>query len=159
MPAYKDHLCQSARNLKFLESVNSLATQFYDWEVTTCYYVAVHLINAHLSLYTLQLRRHYDVTTVLKTRHNEASIPRYAYCAYAKLQALSRRSRYLVDEHNANRPSIKAFSILDIHLSSALKQLHVLMSFFKERYGVQFEKIKIKYPNINVDSLCYCEKR
>ncbi|WP_147323511.1 hypothetical protein [Chitinophaga silvatica] len=158
MPEYSDHIHQSRKNLKFLEFVNNRTNQYYDWEVTTCYYVAVHLVNAHLSLHELQIRTHYDVMTILNQPEVEASIPGHVLFAYKKLQRLSRRSRYLVNERNANSTSSIAYCIHSSHLKKALEYLHTLIAFFKERYGERFEKIRINCSDVDISTLCYCEQ-
>jgi hypothetical protein len=57
----EDHLRQATRNLKFLENINQLVTDSMDWQVTACFYTALHLINAHLANFGMQYKTHHDV--------------------------------------------------------------------------------------------------
>ena len=72
----------------------------FDWQVTICFYTAVHLINCHLANFGLQYRKHKDVKDALNPYTiSPAKLPEDEYSAYISLQSLSRRSRYLVNEN------------------------------------------------------------
>ena len=47
MADFDSHVLQAKRNLEFIGSITS--TENFEWQVTISFYVAVHLINAHLA--------------------------------------------------------------------------------------------------------------
>lgn len=61
MPRFNEHIEQARHNILFLEFINKSGNDFCDWQVTTCFYIGVHLINAHLSMFNMQYRKHVDV--------------------------------------------------------------------------------------------------
>ena len=107
MPQFDKHIHQTSHNLKFLELVNQNGNNFFDWQVTICFYTALHLVNAHLSLFQMQYRKHVDVKDAINPKNIQSvssgsALPDNEYLAYTKLQSLSRRSRYLVNEKDGN---------------------------------------------------------
>jgi hypothetical protein len=61
MPQFADHIKQANSNFLFLKSVNQTSPAHVDWQVTVCFYTALHLVNAHLAKYNQQFRNHTDV--------------------------------------------------------------------------------------------------
>lgn len=162
MPEFAEHIKQAKRNLLFLEHVNQSKNQFLDWQVTICYYVAVHLINAHLSLHNMQYRKHIDVKHALNPKNTEAIKSRSAfeqneYLAYMKLQSLSRRSRYLVNEKDDNLGSTQAFITYDIHLARALRHLDTLIKYFKATYQISIDPVNVTCSEIRKSELSFCK--
>lgn len=160
MPQYADHITQARHNLSFLEFINQSDKQFIDWQVTTSFYTAVHLINAHLSLHNMQYRKHVDVKDAINPKNPEAlrsgsSLDVNEYLAYVKLQSLSRRSRYLVNEKDENLGSKQAFLTYDVHFARALRHLNTLISYFKKKYQLSIDPIKIVCPEINQGELSF----
>lgn len=146
MADFDDHILQAKRNLIFLEEVNSKISDSTDWQVTICFYTALHLVNAHLSKFGLQYRRHTDVKNALNplSQTSPSKLPEDEYVAYAALQMLSRRSRYLVNEKDGKVGSSKAHLTYDKHLAKAIRHLDTLISFFFSRYRVELPEISIK---------------
>lgn len=160
MPQYNQHIQQAKQNMLFLEYVNSNGNAFYDWQVTTCFYVAVHLVNAHLSLHHMQYRKHVDVKDALNPLSKKSSataLPNNEYLAYTKLQSLSRRSRYLVNEKDGNLATDTAFLTFEVHLSKALKHLNTLLFYFSDKYNFEVDKININCAGVTKENLFFCK--
>ena len=160
MPQFDEHILQATRNLQFLEFVNTSGNKYCDWQVTICFYTAVHFVNAHLSLYNMQYRKHVDVKDALNTKNiqsikNGSALPEQEYLAYAKLQSLSRRSRYLVNEKDDNLSNTQAFLTYEVHLKKALRHLNTLVIFFSKKYNLPVSSIKINCEGINKDELTF----
>lgn len=99
MPSFEEHIIQVNRNLNFLTNINNNVTDCCDWQITVCFYTALHIINAHLSKFDLQYRKHSDVNHAINPYTiSPGRIPEDVYISYMSLQSLSRRSRYLVNE-------------------------------------------------------------
>jgi len=145
MANFADHISQSRKNLSFLQEINSLSVHYRDWDVTVCYYVAVHLVNSHIaSVSNLHYRKHEEVANALNPYHilSLTKVPETVYLAYTQLQNLSRRSRYLISENMSNR-SIDANITYDKHFKRALVYLETLLTFVESTYSQKFEKINI----------------
>lgn len=141
MASYAEHISQSKHNLDFLVEVNSqIYSGYWDWHVTVCYYVAVHLINAHLAKTINQhYRKHEDVAQALNPNNatSPTRVPENIYLAYVKLQNLSRRSRYLISEEMSNRET-QSHLTYDKHFKRAINYLDTLMVFVSETHHEQF---------------------
>lgn len=160
MPLFDEHIQQAKHNLQFLEVVNAAGDKYCDWQVTVCFYTSLHLVNAHLSLYNMQYRKHVDVKDAINPkniRSNNAgsALPDKEYLAYTKLQSLSRRSRYLVNEKDGNIGSAQAFFTFDVHLNKALKHLNTLLLFFSKKYNFPIDTIAISCNGIKKGDLSF----
>ena len=151
MADYNEHIAQCKINLAFLTEVNSRnQDKYWDWQVTICYYTAVHLVNAHLAkTANLHYRTHEQVKDVLY--HGNAmsicSIPETQYLAYAKLEGLSRRSRYLCNPESIDS---RAYLTYDRHFAKAIKNLDVLLTFFSNKYQVSFGNPVVKCLDLSL---------
>lgn len=108
----------------------------------------------------MQYRKHVDVKDALNPKSDHSvkkgsALPENEYLAYTKLQSLSRRSRYLVNEKDNNLASDKAALTYDIHLQRSLRHLNTLIRYFQKSYGISLSKIDIKCNGINSGELCY----
>lgn len=150
MARFDDHTLQAKRNLNFLSEVNNKISNCFDWQVTACFYTALHLVNAHLSKYNLQYRKHKDVNYALNFANtlSPARLPEDEYIAYTALQSLSRRSRYLVNEKDNKLGSEDAFLTYDVHLARALRHLNKLLQHFESRYSLNIDMVDIKCSEI-----------
>lgn len=93
MASFDSHILQAKNNLDFLLAINLINNINWDWQVTIAYYVGVHIVNAHIiGTSNMHYRAHHEVKNEL---YNDAEIPEDIYLAYAKLEGLSRRARYL----------------------------------------------------------------
>ena len=149
----EEHIAQAKRNLIFLSSINKSIKDCYDWQVTVCFYSALHLVNAHLSNYGLQYRKHKDVNNALNFSNatSPARLPEDEYICYTALQSLSRRSRYLVNENDGKLGSMTAAITYDKHFARALRHLDKLTLHFCTLLKVQIDPvdivcIEIKHP-------------
>jgi len=138
LATFDDHISQANRNLEFLSSINLSHNSYWDWQVTVCYYVNVHIVNAHLAnVANLHYRTHEDVKNAVNPFNALAigKIPEDVYLAYAKLEGLSRRSRYLC--HESKRED-GTFLTYDKHFAKAIKLLDSILSYFAAEYSVDF---------------------
>lgn len=140
MASFEEHIQQAESNLAFLGAVNQKINNYFDWQVTICFYTALHLVNAHLSRHQLQYRKHYDVNYALNpdVRFSVSKLPEDEYDAYIALQRLSRRSRYLVNEKDGQLKNEIAFFTFDKHLCKAIRHLDRLLVFFAGKYDLNF---------------------
>ncbi len=149
MPGYQDHINRTISNLTFLEKVNASHSDYFDWEVTICFYSALHLVNAHLAKFNLQYRKHKDVKDILNPfTLSPAKLPQDEYSAYVALQSLSRRARYLVNERDNNLGSNQAYFTYDKHFGKALRHLNLLMDYFDDKYTLGLPTLKIACSEI-----------
>lgn len=159
MATFEDHLKQSKRNLSFFSNINNDLTDCYDWQVTTIFYSALHLMNAYIVERTgLHYRTHEDVNNALNCENKLSPIrlSEENYLAYRKLQGWSRRSRYLC--HDETKDHNVAYFTYDKHVAKAVKKLDSIMVFFKSQYpNIIFEKYKVKCVDLNGLSLNYFE--
>ncbi len=146
MAEYNDHLFQARRNLKFLGSINANCGDFVDWQVTTCFYVGVHLVNSFLAKEAnFHFASHERVKEAISPDSNyKTKLPEEQYVAYGKLRNLSRRSRYLCAENNED-PATAHFTV-EKHFTKALKNLDNLLQYFNKRYQDEYPTIQITFP-------------
>ena len=155
MATFKDHLEQSQKNLSFLKAINNNIPDCYDWQVTTCFYVAVHLMNAYIVDKTgFHYRSHEDVNNALNSETlSAARLSQGNFLAYRKLQGLARRSRYLCNQDYADKSTIAHFTY-DKHVFKSVKKLDQLIIFFVAVYpSTKFEKIKLNCPDFKAGKL------
>ncbi len=161
MATAQEHINQANRNIAFLQNINQSIDDCIDWQVTVSFYTALHLVNAHISTFNLQYRRHTDVKDVLNP-YNLTSVmklPENEYTAYMSLQSLSRRARYLVNEKDGNLDTNTAFLTYEKHLAKALKHLDVLMQYFTTKYSYTLPKISVKCTGLKISvDMKYLEK-
>jgi hypothetical protein len=149
MASYKDHFRQVNSNLKFLASINQGSGNFIDWQVTTCFYVAVHLINSFLAREAnIHFNSHERVKDAISPDSQMAAtrLDESTYLAYVKLRNLSRRSRYLCSsEGDPNQEAEIAHFIAEKHYSKAFSHLDKLLNHFYSRYNDPYQVTKIVY--------------
>ena len=159
MASFQDHIHQAKRNLQFLSEVTEQPKSqvFYDWQVTCCFYVAVHLVNAHLSVHGIQYRSHVDVSDALnpEKRLSVSRVPENVYLAYTKLRNLSRRSRYLYSEDNPDQVG-HAF---EKHVAKAIRHLDTILKFVRTTHSATFDACFIKCDYIQTqEELAFFKK-
>jgi hypothetical protein len=150
----QEHINQAINNIRFLQNINHSVNNCIDWQVTVSFYTALHLVNAHISTFNLQYRRHTDVKDVLNP-YNLTSVmklPENEYTAYMSLQSLSRRARYLVNEKDNNLAANTAFLTYEKHLAKALKHLDILMQYFTSKYNYTLPTINVKCTELKISA-------
>lgn len=155
MALFEDHINQAKKNLVFLSNTNSSITDSYDWQVTACFYVALHLVNAHLAKTGMHYRSHTDVNNALNPYHltSITKLGEEEYTSYIKLSQLSRRSRYLVKDSDKPEEVEKAFFTYDKHLAKAIRHLDKLTAHFTKRYGFQMPNVNLTCPGLKREEL------
>lgn len=156
MPTFDNHIQKAKENLTFLSSINLKIENCFDWQVTCSFYVAVHLVNAHLSKQGLHYRSHNRVKEALNP-YNQLSIsklPEEVYVSYIALQSLSRKSRYLINDKDKN--DNKAHRTYEKHLSKALRHIHTLIDYLSSTYEISFKRYDIECTHIKKGELCFC---
>lgn len=116
------------------------------------FYVGVHLINGHIAK---TIGEHYRSHDRVKNAINPyglspAKLPEPQYLAYAHLQSLSRRSRYLCHE-KLDRNNEAAFLTYDKHLKKALHHLNNIMCHMASEYDLDLPAATIACPEIKSD--------
>jgi len=144
MPSYTAHISQVNKNLSFLASINHFNSN-WDWQVTVCFYSALHMVNAHLDK---SIKKHYkshqQTESVLNpyNKLSPAKLDEEIYTAYISLKNLSKRSRYLCHEDNGD--SERDYPTYEKHLSKAIKKLDLLLSHFNKKYNINHPPYSIK---------------
>ena len=148
MASFDEHIAQAKNNLAFLSSVNQQVKNYLDWQVTACFYTAVHLVNAHLSTHGLQYRKHHDVNFGLNpdVQLSVSKLPQDEYDAYIALQRLSRRSRYLVNDKELQ--SQAAYFTYDKHMAKSIRHLERLLTYFSTAYNLQISPVNFSCPDL-----------
>jgi len=143
--SFNEHISQANNNLEFLSQINNSSNPHWDWHVTTCFYIALHLMNAHIVEKTKgNYLSHSQVGQVLNpySRLSTAKLDEDTYKSYNKLMQLSRRSRYLLNEgiRNEGQTDIqKACITYDKHFCKAIYHLDVVMQYLSKNYAVTFK--------------------
>ncbi len=155
MASFEQHINQARANFAFLKEVNAKITAQWDWQVTICFYSAVHLINAHIVCKSNQhYRSHEQVNNAISpfTHISLCKLSENIFLAYMKLQNLSRRSRYLCSD-NPREFDVRAFHTSEKHFAKAIRELNILLEYFDKEYSLGFTQIAINCPRIKEDTL------
>ncbi len=145
MASFNEHIKQAKSNLNFLDLVNNKSQSHWDWQVTICFYTAVHLINAHIARRANQHYRSHELVNNSVNPYNKTSITRLSeelYVSYMKLQNLSRRARYLCHDDPKNHDT-NAFLTYDKHFLKAIINLDKILSFIAKEYSIQFLRLSL----------------
>lgn len=93
MPTKAEHVLRSADNIRFFEGLKNLETKKLEWQVTTIFYAALHLVDGRLEKYGIHPRNHGQRNQEVQNHPDLQPIWRQ----YERLQKLSRRARYEPD--------------------------------------------------------------
>jgi Rad3-related DNA helicase len=151
LASFDEHILQAKSNLKFLEETNSKCQSFWDWQVTTSFYIAVHIVNAHLAkIGNLHYRTHEDVKNAINPHRPMAigKVDEAIYLCYVKLEGLSRRSRYLC-HGSAENHETNGHLTFDKHFSKAIRKLDILLTHFNDRYDLALPATTVKSPELS----------
>lgn len=144
MANFEDHIKQANRNLIFLSTIKDSISDSLDWQVTVSFYVAVHLVNAHIAKkMNLHYRSHSDVISALNFANqlSPAKLGEKEYLAYIKLRNLSRMSRYLCSDYPNASDEVACF-VKEKHVQKAFKSLACLMSYMEQSYKTVFHSLE-----------------
>jgi len=145
MASFQEHLNQAKENLKFLEQVNQNLNNFWDWQVTVCFYVAIHIVNAHIAkTLNLHYRMHHEVENAINP-YRELSPTKFTeeiFTSYMKLKGLSKRSRYLTKEVD-DTTSETAYFTYDKHLARAIRHLDIIVNYLADLHNFIINPVKI----------------
>ena len=147
MASFKEHIAHSNKNLQFLEAINGNLNDNWDWQVTVCFYTALHLMNAHIVQTTASnFLSHNKVETALSPYGmSPAKLDETTFLSYSKLSQLSRRSRYLLKENYNPADDLQAASsTYSIHMKKAIYHLDTVISFMNKKYNCNISKTKIR---------------
>lgn len=150
MASFDEHITHAKSNLDYLSKINNLINDRWDWQVTTCFYTALHLMNAHIAK---KANKNYLSHTRVDIALNPygmsvSKLDEDTYAAYNSLSNLSRRSRYLLTE---NRSQVD--TEVDIqrecltyskHFKKAIHHLDIVISFINKEYGNQIGNTEVK---------------
>ena len=160
MAKYIDYINQAKSNLSFLNQIHSTSNGHIDWQVTVCFYVGVHLVNAYLVKERgMSFNSHTEtfdainfVNVVSPVRFTEED-----YLAYRKLYNLSRRSRYIctdADKLKGQDDSV-AYLTYDKHLGRSVKSLDKLLQLINNKYKEEFDKIEVNILDLKKTELSF----
>lgn len=157
MGSFSAHLLQAKTNLQFLQNVNSNISDCWDWQVTTCFYSALHLISAHIVDKTgKNYLSHSQVSNLINFEEqlSVAKVDEQTYISYKKLQLLSRRSRYLIAlSEQSKGVSIQPVCLTyDRHFKKAIYHLDKVMDYVSSNYNVSFDVIDLKCVELKKDT-------
>lgn len=144
-----------------MESINSDVQDCLDWQVTVCFYTALHLINAHLANFGMKYITHHAVNEAINPVNvvSPTKVTEDAYTAYKALSNLSRRSRYLVtikgDKVDLTSPAAMTY---DKHQAKAFRLLSEVIKFYSTTYNVDLGRISIKCPELRQGENLDCYK-
>ena len=160
MASFDEHINQAKRNCEFLSYVNRDYPLFWDWQTTIAFYVAVHLVNAHMArIANLHYRSHEQIDNAINPNGlGLCRLPESVYLAYYNLQWLSRRSRYLISDTPADYSTGVHFT-KGKHLTRAIKRLNILMEYIANQYGESFQTYSMDCPKLEVETLKYFQSR
>lgn len=157
MATYKEHLSQAKSNLNFLALINANCNNHIDWQVTTCFYIGVHLVNGFLAQESnLHFNSHERVKDAISPHsiNPMTQLDDQTYLAYVKLRNLSRRSRYLCNSDNPENDVERAHFILEKHFIKAFVHLDTLMKYFYSKYGDPYDVSTIAFAYVNTTPNC-----
>jgi len=147
---FKEHIQQSHNNIKFLSKISINVDDCWDWQVTVCFYSALHLINSHIVSKTgANYLSHSKVEEIINpfNQLSTAKLDEKIYISYIKLFQLSRRSRYLLSENFQKGERVEIFPAsvtYSKHLKKAVHHLEVIINFIKEDYKESFPKVDVR---------------
>lgn len=110
----------------------------------------------------MQYRKHVDVKDALNPKNHRSvtqgtALPEYEYLAYAKLQLLYRRSRFLVKEKDGKIADDKAFLTFDVHPNKSLKHINTVIKYFCSKYEFIIPAIAIICEGVKAADLYFAK--
>lgn len=160
MGTFFEHIQQAKDNLQFLSNISTTIDNCWDWQVTVCFYSALHLINAHIVEKTKSNYLTHNKVGEIINPYNHLSVARLdetTYLSYQKLLHLSRRSRYLLGENYQSEVGLikKACKTHSIHLKKSIHHLEKIIEFVNQTYKEDFPSVEIKCIDLKSLSFNY----
>ena len=159
MADFQSHIKQSKHNFSVLEQLNAKVTNSIDWQITICFYTALHLIDAYLAKEgDIHYNKHTEVRKAIWFDEplSVFKLPEDICLAYRSLENLSRKARYLCSDTDGQRNKEKgvAHIVKDKDLYKALKKCAVIIEYFANKYPIEvhFNNIKIVCKQATVGS-------
>ncbi|WP_421813528.1 hypothetical protein [Flagellimonas sp.] len=156
MAKFEEYIAQAKSNITFLDEVDNSIPNYWDWKVTTAFYIGVHLVNAHLK-HTLgyTYRTHKEVENAINFANPTSlgKVTEDVYVAYSIISKLSRRSRYIIHEKDPKTDVVCL--TYDRHFKKSLIHLNTLLEFVSNEYKVEFEPIHIDCIELQKVNLKY----
>jgi hypothetical protein len=149
---FNEHIEHSKKNLDFLTKINSSINERWDWQVTVCFYTALHLMNAHIfSKTNANFLSHHKVEAALNPfSFSPAKVDETTFLSYNKLAQLSRRSRYLLKENFNPSDDIQLASLTHSpHFKRAIHHLDIVISYINNNYGNLIGKTDVGCSDLN----------
>lgn len=141
MADFDRHIQRVRENMEFLTQIRTLQLRNWDWEVTVCYYVAVHLVNAHLATRNLHPTTHDETKKYINPQgvFNNQRLPEKVYEEFMFLTNQSRVSRYM---HNpGNKDPSESTVINEKRLKLALESTNILIAYFNRLYALNIPSV------------------
>jgi hypothetical protein len=145
MASFESYVAQAKKNIEFFENIHD-RNNFLDWQVTTTYYIAVHLINAHLFKHNGCIYNSHEKVKMYINPHalvkGDWTLDDETYNSYVSLENLSRKSRYLTKVEIKNDNNVYYTKFKD--LIKAIDLLDKIMKYFNDKMGIDFDEIHLK---------------
>ena len=158
MATFDEHLTQAKSNIAFLEHLSSTG-KYIDWQITACFYVAVHLANAHIAKQEgKNFRAHIDVTDSLNPfKDYPSKVSERVFTSFQRLHNLSRKARYLVPPTSQDDGVVPACYAAPRHLITSVQSLDIIIQGMKDIHRFSLPKIQFisseifSYPLIHFE--------
>lgn len=149
LEAEHPHIKKVIHNLNVISQLEAQGSPYRDWQITLCFYSALHLTRYHL-----QASANYTCTTHEDAKdrlHWQNTMPfsrmdKEPYQAYADLEGFSRRARYI--------PEISPETFEKDYIR-AIQRLDKVMHYFDSKYSLSLPKTQIKCPRLIGTTLHY----
>lgn len=108
------HKSQSVHNKTTSDFLNTANPNHIDWEVTTLFYAALHLVDNYFQINNLPMPSNHDE----RKRLVRSQLPTL-YSAFHKLYSLSFRARYIVGHRMRDQDrqiAVNSFTVLTTNL-------------------------------------------
>ena len=127
-----------------------------DWQITLCFYSALHLIKSHLAHNKVTARTHDDVSNFISNSQlvfaGIVGVPKDVQNAYTYLYKHSREARYLFPDGGDPDNDVAPPVFSDADLIEAVRRLNSIMKFYQSKYGNTFKKTAVTLQAANQPS-------
>ena len=158
MATFIDHCNRAKSNHALFIKLNS-ENVFLDWQVTACFYCALHLISAHLlKAGSLRCKNHSAIEKHINFQNSNSSyrLSEDDFVSYANLYMLSKRARYMSCEKDGVALDDVTYHISDKHIARAVRDLNRIIVCFENIYSQNLiNPSKINCSRIKLEKLQY----